>query len=149
VDRLFRSLQFVSASLYSLGHGGNDAQKTMGVIAVLLYAHAGGQGGFHVAELAVAVEHKFHRRPRICLHFLGDGGQYMAGLNGDFPRIDGEFPGDQSEKARLACAIGAHHSHSIAIVETEGGANEQRPRASSQGDVAERDHGSRRTNRGA
>ena len=48
VDRLFRSLQFVSASLYSLGHGGNDAQKTMGIIAVLLYAHAGGHGGFHV-----------------------------------------------------------------------------------------------------
>jgi PiT family inorganic phosphate transporter len=48
VDRLFRRMQFVSASLYSLGHGGNDAQKTMGVIAVLLYAHAGGQGEFHV-----------------------------------------------------------------------------------------------------
>ena len=48
VDRLFRSLQFVSASLYSLGHGGNDAQKTMGVIAVLLYAHAGRHGQFHV-----------------------------------------------------------------------------------------------------
>jgi PiT family inorganic phosphate transporter len=48
VDRLFRSLQFVSASLYSLGHGGNDAQKTMGIIAVLLYVHAGKQGGFHV-----------------------------------------------------------------------------------------------------
>lgn len=48
VDRVFRSLQFVSASLYSLGHGGNDAQKTMGVIAVLLYAHGGGRGGFHV-----------------------------------------------------------------------------------------------------
>jgi PiT family inorganic phosphate transporter len=48
VDRLFRGLQFVSASLYSLGHGGNDAQKTMGIIAVLLYVHAGGQGGFHV-----------------------------------------------------------------------------------------------------
>jgi len=48
VDRLFRSLQFVSASFYSLGHGGNDAQKTMGIIAVLLYVHAGGQGGFHV-----------------------------------------------------------------------------------------------------
>ena len=31
-------LQFVSASLYSLGHGGNDAQKTMGIIAVLLYS---------------------------------------------------------------------------------------------------------------
>src|SRR3954451_10380488 len=36
VDRAFRILQFVSASLYSLGHGGNDAQKTMGIIAVLL-----------------------------------------------------------------------------------------------------------------
>jgi PiT family inorganic phosphate transporter len=48
VDRLFRGLQFVSASLYSLGHGGNDAQKTMGIIAVLLYVHAGHQGGFHV-----------------------------------------------------------------------------------------------------
>ncbi len=38
VDRIFRHLQFVSASLYSLGHGGNDAQKTMGIIAVLLYS---------------------------------------------------------------------------------------------------------------
>jgi PiT family inorganic phosphate transporter len=38
VDRAFRTLQFVSASLYSLGHGGNDAQKTMGIIAVLLYS---------------------------------------------------------------------------------------------------------------
>jgi inorganic phosphate transporter, PiT family len=37
-DRAFRSLQFVSASLYSLGHGGNDAQKTMGIIAVLLFS---------------------------------------------------------------------------------------------------------------
>jgi len=38
VDSAFRILQFVSASLYSLGHGGNDAQKTMGIIAVLLYS---------------------------------------------------------------------------------------------------------------
>jgi PiT family inorganic phosphate transporter len=38
VDRRFRIYQFVSASLYSLGHGGNDAQKTMGIIAVLLYS---------------------------------------------------------------------------------------------------------------
>jgi PiT family inorganic phosphate transporter len=35
-DKVFRRLQFVSASLYSLGHGGNDAQKTMGIIAALL-----------------------------------------------------------------------------------------------------------------
>jgi inorganic phosphate transporter, PiT family len=38
VDRTFRVLQFVSASLYSLGHGGNDAQKTMGIIAGVLLA---------------------------------------------------------------------------------------------------------------
>jgi PiT family inorganic phosphate transporter len=38
VDNAFRHLQFISASLYSLGHGGNDAQKTMGIIAVLLFS---------------------------------------------------------------------------------------------------------------
>ncbi len=48
VDRTFRSLQFVSASLYSLGHGGNDAQKTMGIIAVLLYSQGYLGGEFHV-----------------------------------------------------------------------------------------------------
>jgi PiT family inorganic phosphate transporter len=47
-DRLFRRLQFVSASLYSLSHGGNDAQKTMGVIAALLYAHGFSGDHFHV-----------------------------------------------------------------------------------------------------
>jgi inorganic phosphate transporter, PiT family len=48
VDNLFRSLQFVSASFYSLGHGGNDAQKTMGIIAVLLYSQGHLGGAFHV-----------------------------------------------------------------------------------------------------
>jgi inorganic phosphate transporter, PiT family len=37
-DQAFRGLQFLSAALYSLGHGGNDAQKTMGIIAVLLFS---------------------------------------------------------------------------------------------------------------
>jgi PiT family inorganic phosphate transporter len=48
VDSMFRVLQFGSASLYSLGHGGNDAQKTMGIIAVLLYSQGYGGGQFHV-----------------------------------------------------------------------------------------------------
>jgi PiT family inorganic phosphate transporter len=48
VDRLFRKGQLVSAALYSLGHGGNDAQKTMGIIAVLLYSQGMLQGEFHV-----------------------------------------------------------------------------------------------------
>ena len=47
-DGIFRRVQFLSASLYSLGHGGNDAQKTMGIIAPLLYAHGMLAGGFHV-----------------------------------------------------------------------------------------------------
>ena len=38
VDKRFRKLQLISAALYSLGHGGNDAQKTMGIITVLLYS---------------------------------------------------------------------------------------------------------------
>ena len=38
VDNLFRRLQLVSAGLYSLGHGGNDAQKTIGIIWMLLVA---------------------------------------------------------------------------------------------------------------
>jgi inorganic phosphate transporter, PiT family len=38
VDRWFRRLQLLSAAAYSLGHGGNDAQKTMGIIAGVLFA---------------------------------------------------------------------------------------------------------------
>jgi len=48
IDRHFRVLQLVSAALYSLGHGGNDAQKTMGIIAVLLYSQGLLGGTFHV-----------------------------------------------------------------------------------------------------
>ena len=48
VDRFFRKGQLVSASLYSLGHGGNDAQKTMGIIAVLLYSQGMLHGAFHI-----------------------------------------------------------------------------------------------------
>ena len=48
VDRRFRVLQFVSSSLLSLAHGGNDAQKTMGIITVLLYAEGILKGAFHV-----------------------------------------------------------------------------------------------------
>jgi PiT family inorganic phosphate transporter len=47
-DKLFRYGQFISASAYSLGHGGNDAQKTMGIIAVLLFAHGMTGDTFHV-----------------------------------------------------------------------------------------------------
>jgi PiT family inorganic phosphate transporter len=61
-DRFFRRAQLVSASLYSLGHGGNDAQKTMGIIAVLLYSQGYLGGQFYVpfwvviaCQLAIAL----------------------------------------------------------------------------------------------
>ena len=47
-DRRFRRMQLFSAAAYSLGHGGNDAQKTMGIIAVLLYSQGLLHGAFHV-----------------------------------------------------------------------------------------------------
>ncbi|WP_267393782.1 MULTISPECIES: inorganic phosphate transporter [unclassified Sphingomonas] len=48
VDKRYRKLQLISAAMYSLGHGGNDAQKTMGIIAVLLYSQGLLGGEFHV-----------------------------------------------------------------------------------------------------
>ncbi|WP_334188536.1 inorganic phosphate transporter [Noviherbaspirillum sp.] len=48
VDKWFRRMQLVSASMYSLGHGGNDAQKTMGIIWMLLIA-----AGYSTADSAL------------------------------------------------------------------------------------------------
>ena len=47
-ERTFRALHLVSSATYSLGHGLNDAQKTMGIIAVLLYSTGYLGGEFHV-----------------------------------------------------------------------------------------------------
>ncbi len=57
VDGLFRRLQLLSAAAYSLGHGTNDAQKTMGIIAILLYSsgHLGPE--FYVPFWVVLAAH--------------------------------------------------------------------------------------------
>ena len=57
VDWLFRRLQLASAAAYSLGHGTNDAQKTMGIIAVLLFTtgHLGPE--FHVPFWVIMAAH--------------------------------------------------------------------------------------------
>ena len=47
-DRVFRRMQLISAAAYSLGHGANDAQKTMGIITVLLFSQGLLEGDFHV-----------------------------------------------------------------------------------------------------
>ncbi len=56
VDRIFRKLQLVSAALYSLGHGGNDAQKTMGIIAGVLVT-AGYMKTFDIPVWVVLAAH--------------------------------------------------------------------------------------------
>jgi PiT family inorganic phosphate transporter len=56
VDRRFRRLQLVSAAFYSLGHGTNDAQKTMGVITILLYS-SGYMKEFHVPTWVILACH--------------------------------------------------------------------------------------------
>jgi PiT family inorganic phosphate transporter len=59
IDRWFRRGQLFSAALYSLGHGGNDAQKTMGIITVLLFATGflDKSQGFHVPLWVVLACH--------------------------------------------------------------------------------------------
>jgi PiT family inorganic phosphate transporter len=56
VDRIFRKLQLLSAALYSLGHGGNDAQKTMGIIAGVLVT-AGYMKTFDIPVWVVLAAH--------------------------------------------------------------------------------------------
>ena len=56
LDHLFRRLQLLSAGLYSLGHGGNDAQKTMGIITGLLVA-SGQLKKFDVPLWVVLISH--------------------------------------------------------------------------------------------
>ncbi|QDK34731.1 inorganic phosphate transporter [Sphingomonas sp. IC081] len=52
-NSVFKTLHLFSSAAYSISHGGNDAQKTMGIIAVLLYSTGHLQGGFHVPEWVV------------------------------------------------------------------------------------------------
>ena len=57
LNRLFRRLQLLSAAAYSLGHGTNDAQKTMGIIAALLFS-AGYLGSeFYVPAWVILAAH--------------------------------------------------------------------------------------------
>ena len=53
-DTVFRRLQLASSAAYSIGHGANDAQKTMGVITVLLFSTGYMHGEFHVPLWVVA-----------------------------------------------------------------------------------------------
>ena len=57
VDKLFRKMQLVSAAMFSLGHGGNDAQKTAGIIWMLLIAAAAANPGTFPSWLQASKDH--------------------------------------------------------------------------------------------
>jgi PiT family inorganic phosphate transporter len=74
VDKLFRRLQLLSAASYSLGHGGNDAQKTMGIVAGALFT-----GGYMSKADMIGTWGHFHW-PIILLAHLAMGlGTYLGG----------------------------------------------------------------------
>ncbi|MCJ7750463.1 MAG: inorganic phosphate transporter, partial [Armatimonadetes bacterium] len=57
VDGLFRWLQLISAACYSLGHGTNDAQKTMGIVALLLFTNGYLGSEFYVPTWVILGAH--------------------------------------------------------------------------------------------
>jgi len=74
VDRLFRRLQLLSAAAYSLGHGANDAQKTMGIIAGALYT-----GGFMSKSDMVSNWGRLHWPIILSAHAAIAAGTYFGG----------------------------------------------------------------------
>ena len=74
VDSLFRKLQLLSAACYSLGHGGNDAQKTMGIIAGAMYT-----GGFMSKQDMLANWGRYHWPIILAAHAAIAAGTYFGG----------------------------------------------------------------------
>jgi PiT family inorganic phosphate transporter len=74
VDGLFRKLQLLSAAAYSLGHGGNDAQKTMGIVAGALYT-----GGIMSKADMTGNWGKFHWPIILAAHAAIAAGTYFGG----------------------------------------------------------------------
>jgi len=74
VDSWFRKLQLLSAAAYSLGHGGNDAQKTMGIIAGALYT-----GGFMTKQDMLGSWGQLHWPIILAAHTAIAAGTYFGG----------------------------------------------------------------------
>ena len=74
VDTWFRKLQLLSAAAYSLGHGGNDAQKTMGIVAGALYT------GHIISQYDITHDWgRFHWPIILCAHAAIAAGTYFGG----------------------------------------------------------------------
>ncbi len=92
VDRWFRRLQLVSAAMYSLGHGTNDAQKTMGIIAGVLFT-AGYLSTFDIPFWVIIAAHM-----AIALGTLSGGGRIVHTLGSKITKLQ-PFGGFAAETA--------------------------------------------------
>ena len=81
VDRWYRRLQLVSAAAYSLGHGGNDAQKTMGIIAGALFA------GGYLSEFSIPVWVILAAHAAIALGTLSGGWRIIHTMGSKITRL--------------------------------------------------------------
>jgi PiT family inorganic phosphate transporter len=104
VNRTFRRGQFLSAALYSLGHGGNDAQKTMGIITALLIA-SGYQDASHHPEPFLWVVLACHAA--MGLGTLSGGWRIVRTMGMGITKLKpvGGFCAETSGAATLALAI--------------------------------------------
>jgi PiT family inorganic phosphate transporter len=81
VDRWFRKLQLLSAALYSLGHGANDAQKTMGIIAGVLFA------GGYLTEFTIPLWVELAAYSAIALGTLSGGWRIIHTMGSKITRL--------------------------------------------------------------
>ena len=102
IDRVFRRLQLVSAALYSLGHGGNDAQKTMGIIAGVLVT-SGYLATFDIPIWVVLAAHA-----AIALGTLSGGWRIVHTMGSRVTKLQpvGGFAAETSGAATLFLATG-------------------------------------------
>ena len=102
IDRVFRRLQLVSAALYSLGHGGNDAQKTMGIIAGVLVT-SGYLATFEIPIWVVLAAHA-----AIALGTLSGGWRIVHTMGSRVTKLQpvGGFAAETSGAATLFLATG-------------------------------------------
>ena len=102
VDRWFRKLQLVSAAAYSLGHGGNDAQKTMGIIAGALFA-----GGL-ISEFRIDMWVILSAHAAISLGTLSGGWRIIHTMGSKITRLQpvGGFAAETAGAVSLFTATG-------------------------------------------
>jgi PiT family inorganic phosphate transporter len=100
----FRRLQLLSAALYSLGHGTNDAQKTMGIIAVLLFSTGHLGDTFYVPVWVILAAHA-----AIALGTLTGGWRIVHTMGTKLTKLE-PFGGFSAEVAAAASMIYASHA---------------------------------------